>query len=82
MNAAFWRASAERAVRTFAQAFVAYIGTAGATDLSFDWVEGASVSGLATLLSLLTSVAASRVGGAGPSLANEVTSPPAPPIGD
>ena len=46
-----------RAVRTFAQTAVALIGTemVGFTDL--DWVRIASVSGVAAVLSILTSIA-------------------------
>ena len=46
-----------RAVRTFAQTAVALIGTemVGFTDL--DWIHIASVSGVAAVLSILTSVA-------------------------
>ncbi len=53
---------AERAVKTFAQSLVA-VGLAGATDLlSVDWVNALSVAGLATLVSILTSVASSKIG--------------------
>lgn len=46
-----------RAVRTFAQTAVALIGTemVGFTDL--DWIHIASVSGVAAVLSILTSIA-------------------------
>ena len=67
----FWRASAERALKTFAQALVAVLG-AGATGLlDVDWAQAFSVAALAAVLSLLTSVAASGVGGTGPSLGTE-----------
>ena len=51
------RCAAIRAVRTFAQTAVALIGTemVGFTDL--DWIHIASVSGVAAVLSILTSVA-------------------------
>lgn len=51
------KAAAIRAVRTFAQTAVALIGTemVGFTDL--DWIHIASVSGVAAVLSILTSVA-------------------------
>jgi len=53
---------AERAVKTFAQSLVA-VGLAGATDLlSVDWVNALSVAGLATLVSILTSIASSKIG--------------------
>ena len=78
LKKAFWKASAERAAKTFAQSLIA-VGLVGATGvLDVDWVGALSAAALATLLSVLSSVASSEVGGEGPSLANEVTSPPAP----
>jgi hypothetical protein len=66
----FWKATAERAVKTFAQSFGAFIvlGTTGLLDL--DWATAASISGAATLLSVLTSVASSS-SGSGPSWGTE-----------
>lgn len=66
---AFWAALIERAVKTFAQSLVA-VGLAGATDvLSVDWRSALSVAALATVVSVLTSIASGAVGGdAGPSL--------------
>lgn len=81
-TAAFWKATAERAIKTFAQALVATL-TASATGLlDTDWVGALSTSAMATVLSVLASVASSGLGNAGPSLANEVTAPPAPAIKD
>jgi hypothetical protein len=66
--AEFAKATAERAVKTVAQSAVALI-TANATGLlDVDWVQLASVSGLAGLVSVLTSVASAPFGGDGPSL--------------
>ena len=45
-----------RAVRTFAQAFVSYIGV-GAALSEVDWAKGLSVRGVAFVLSILTSLA-------------------------
>ena len=68
---AFWKATAERAVKTVAQSAVALI-TAQATGLlDVEWLALASISGLAGLVSVLTSIASSGVGGDGPSLAGE-----------
>ena len=74
---AFWTALGERAVKTFAQALVAAIGATAALG-AVDWSLALQVAGLATLLSALTSVGSSAVGGAGPSLGAEVLAP-APP---
>jgi hypothetical protein len=68
-SAAFWKASAERAVKTFAQAFAAYLVAEATGILDIDWTTGASVAGLATLLSVLTSVGSDAITtGTGPSL--------------
>ena len=50
-----------RAVRTFAQAFLAACGVEGftATFADVDWIRALSISGVAFLLSLVTSVATS-----------------------
>lgn len=53
----FWKDTAERAIKTFAQAVVAGL-TAGVTGiLEVDWITVVSVSALAALVSVLTSVA-------------------------
>jgi hypothetical protein len=65
----FWKAAAERAVKTFAQAAGAVLAAGGTGLLEVDFVSVVSVAGLATLLSVLTSVASSGVGEPGtPSL--------------
>jgi hypothetical protein len=50
------KAAGVRALKTLAQAAIASIGTAVALD-SVNWIMIASVSGLAAVLSILTSVA-------------------------
>lgn len=58
----FWKDTAERAVKTFAQSLAAVL-TAGATGvLDVDWVNALSVSLLATLVSVLTSFGSGYVG--------------------
>jgi hypothetical protein len=70
-DAMYWKAVAERAVKTAAQSGVALFA-AGATILDIDWAQGAAVVATATLLSLLSSIASTHVGEfTGPSLANE-----------
>jgi hypothetical protein len=62
-TALFWKATAERALKTFAQSFVATIGI-GATDLlNIGWQQALSVAGLATLISVLTSLASAKLSG-------------------
>lgn len=71
-STSFWKQTAERAVKTFAQATVAVL-TAGATGLlDVDWGQAFSVAGLAAVVSVLTSVATSGVGPAGSPSAVEV----------
>lgn len=53
---AFWRAAAERGVKTFAQTAAAMIVAAGTGLLDADWVQLLSVAGMAALVSILTSV--------------------------
>jgi hypothetical protein len=81
-KAAFWQATAERAIRTLAQTFGALLVADPLIGfVEFDWLDSAQVAGLATLASLLTSLGASAfTPGPGPSLiAAEVLSPPARP---
>lgn len=69
----FAKATLERAVKTLAQSAVALL-TANATGLlDVDWVQIASVSGLAAVVSVLTSIASAPVGGDGPSLTKSET---------
>ena len=55
MNA-FWKAALIRALRTFCQAAIAYIGTAAVLS-EVDWLQAGSAAVLAAVLSLLNSVA-------------------------
>jgi hypothetical protein len=74
-TAAFWKASAERAIKTFLQTYLAVflVGDQMLNVFTFEW-GGASLGVAlgATLLSFATSLLSSSVGNSGPSLANEV----------
>lgn len=59
---AFWSDAIERAVRTAAQAALAVIGAGTMGLLAVDWGTLGSVSGLAAVVSLLTSLAAGGTG--------------------
>lgn len=72
-STAFWKAAAERMVRTFAQVLIATLGLETAGIVHANWVEGLSLAGGAALLALLTAVAASGAGPSGPGL-TETTS--------
>lgn len=52
----FWKAALIRALRTFCQAAIAYIGTAAVLS-EVDWLQAGSAAVLAALLSILNSVA-------------------------
>lgn len=68
----FWAATAERAVKTAAQTAVALIGTGAVGVLDVDWQQILSVSALAGVVSVLTSLASDRLGpDGGPSLMGE-----------
>lgn len=53
----FWAYAGERAIKTVAQAALAVIGTGAVGILSVDWQGIASVSLMAGLISVLTSIA-------------------------
>lgn len=57
MNKNFWKAAAVRAIKTFAQAMVAQIGAGSVGIVTFDWVGALSVSAMAAVLSIFTSLA-------------------------
>ncbi|WP_372343146.1 holin [Streptomyces sp. KL116D] len=72
-STAFWKATAERAIRTFAQALAAVL-VAGATNLlDVDWVAALGTAGLATLLAVLTAVGTAGIGPHGPGILEEPT---------
>lgn len=52
----FWKAAIIRAVRTFAQALLSFIGVSMVMS-EVDWVRALSAACLSAILSLLTSVA-------------------------
>lgn len=67
-TADFWKATAERAVRTFAQSLVAVL-TAGATNLfDVDWQAALATAGLAAVLAVLTAIGTATAGRPGPGL--------------
>ena len=59
-TAQFWKATAERAIKTFAQALLAILGAGGAKLLDVDFVGGLLAALMAAVISVLTSI----VGGA------------------
>lgn len=66
----FWQATLERAIKTFAQVLAALLSADGIGVLDADWGQAASVAGMATILSVLTSIASAGIGNSGPSLSH------------
>lgn len=56
----FWNYAGERAIKTVAQAAIAYIGSGTVGLFQIDWAGMASVSLGAGLLSILTSIATKK----------------------
>lgn len=52
----YWDFAGERAIKTVAQVAIASIGATAVGVLDVDWIQVLSVSGLAGIMSLLTSV--------------------------
>ncbi|MEU6702527.1 holin [Streptomyces wuyuanensis] len=67
-TAAFWKATLERMVRTFAQAVLGVVSADQLGVLDVDWGQAASVGALASVLALLTAVATSGAGQPGPGI--------------
>lgn len=58
----FWKQTAERAVKTFAQAALALLTGDGMGVLDVNWGDVGSVGALAAIASVLTSIVTSTVG--------------------
>lgn len=69
-TADFWKATLERAIKTFAQAVVALFGAGAVGLFDADWTGALSVGGMAAVVSVLTSVGSAAATGGGPSLTN------------
>lgn len=69
-TATFWKATAERAIKTFCQGAAALLIGDGLGVLDVDWVSVGSVAGLAAIVSVLTSVGTAGLTDGSPSLGN------------
>ena len=58
----FWIDATERAIKTFAQAAVAILTADAVGLIGVDYIQLASIAGLASVVSLLTSIASGGVG--------------------
>lgn len=67
-TSAFWKATFERMVRTFAQGTLGAVSADGLGILDVDWGQAAGIGGLAAVLALLTAVATSGAGQPGPGI--------------
>lgn len=65
---AFLKATLERSIKTLAQSLAALLVADGTGLLDTDWGTQLSVSGMAALSSILTSVGSGAIGQDGPSL--------------
>lgn len=77
----FWRATAERAVKTAGQSALATYGADVVNVLSTDWRGVLGMAAGGAVLSVFTSLASSRVGaGGGPSVGQEILPAAAPDV--
>lgn len=75
----FWEGAGERAIKSFAQALVVFVGAAGVGVLDVDWKTALSVSVAFALASVLTSIGnADFVAGSGERVELSVGRPAAP----
>lgn len=72
-TAGFWKATAERALRTFAQSLAAVLVAGATTLLDVDWKAALATAGMATLLAVLTAVGAANAGAHGPGITETPT---------
>jgi hypothetical protein len=76
----FWKLTAERAVKTFAQTLASVLVVGGATLLSANWTMALSTAGMAAVVSVLTSAGSLKIGPAdSPSVVQNDPSVPATP---
>lgn len=71
LTLAFWKATAERAVRTFAQVLVGSLGLDTLGIVHANWREGLALGAGAAVLAVLTAIATSA-GAEGPGLTETV----------
>ncbi|MEU7044922.1 holin [Streptomyces varsoviensis] len=73
-TSAFWKATFERMVRTFAQSVLAVLGASATGVLDAPWTGALSAGGLAAVLALLTAIGTSG-GTTGPGVTETVAEP-------
>ena len=63
--ATFWKSTVERSIRTAAQVLLGFLVVGETGVLDVDWEQALSVTGVAVIASILTSVVATGVGDKG-----------------
>jgi hypothetical protein len=61
-TAYFWKSTLERAIKSFAQSLLAVLGVGQVGVLDVAWTTALSAAAMAGLLSVLTSIASSKIG--------------------
>lgn len=56
-TAKFWKAALDRAIRTFAESMLAYIGTGAIVLKDVDWLAALSAGGLGFIIAILLALA-------------------------
>lgn len=83
MKKTFWAGTAERAIKTLAQAALAMIGTNAVDITRLDWEHVLAVAATAAVVSVLTSLATPETAAAMKDVKVEmVTAPTPPPVDD
>jgi hypothetical protein len=62
----FWNDTAERCLRTFAQALAAVLLATGTGLITTDWATSTSTAGMAAVLALLTAIGGETIGAGDP----------------
>jgi hypothetical protein len=65
LSATFWKSTVERSIRTAAQVLLGFLVVGKTGILDVDWEQALSVTGVAVIASILTSVVATGVGDKG-----------------
>lgn len=75
----FWKDTAERAVKSFAQGVILALGGGAVNVLTIDWLTLAGAGGGAALLSVLTSIVSAGVANKGTASMSSAVEPAARP---
>ena len=77
----FWKLTAERAIKTFAQTLASALAVGGVTLVTVNWSSALVIAGTAAAVSVLTSLGSSRIGTPdSPSVVRDGRPQPAPAV--